>query len=258
MSAHRFFLESPVARDGASELLALSDADVHHAVDVLRLRVGETIDVVEPGGRVLSARVTEATRRGVRAEVLGEVSPRDGLARVTLVQGVAKGDKMDDIVRQAVEVGAEAIWPVLTARSVVKLDARKRLERGERWRRVAEAAAKQAKRASIPDVRDPMPLRVVAESLAQFDATIVLWEECGEERLSRAVSRIARACGADARIALVVGPEGGLAAEEVAALEAAGACTATLGPTILRTETASVVALALALDALASAAEAQA
>ena len=89
---------------------------------MLRLRVGEAIDVVAPDGRVWSVVVTEAGSAGVFGDVLSEV-PTARLPRVTLFQGVAKGDKMDDIVRQAVEVGAEAIVPVVTARSVVQLDA---------------------------------------------------------------------------------------------------------------------------------------
>jgi 16S rRNA (uracil1498-N3)-methyltransferase len=246
MSAHRFFLESPLAHD-ADSALGLSDADVHHAVDVLRLRIGEEIDVVEPGGGVWRLRVTEAGRHGVFAARLGEVAVTQS-PHVTLFQGVAKGEKMDDIVRQAVEIGAEKIVPVLTARSVVQLDASKRAARGERWRRVALAAAKQAKRASVPAVSDPMSLADAVPLLAAFDAAIVLWEEGVAEGVAEAVSRCAgspQAC-----VALIVGPEGGLAAEEVAALEAIGATAASLGPTILRTETAAVVALALAIAAL--------
>jgi 16S rRNA (uracil1498-N3)-methyltransferase len=253
MSAHRFFLEAAAPRERG--VLALSEADLHHAVDVLRLRIGEEVEVVEPGGRVLRARVSEVSKRGVRAEVLGEAERRDDLPRVVLVQGVAKGDKMDDIVRQAVEVGAESIVPILTARAVVKLDGAKGRDRGERWRRIARAAAKQAKRVTVPEVRDPVRLKDFAETIAEFDATIVLWEETREPRLGEVVSQLAGAAAAELRVALVVGPEGGFAPEEVSALEEAGAVCATLGPTILRTETAAVVAVALTIDALSRARE---
>jgi 16S rRNA (uracil1498-N3)-methyltransferase len=246
MTAHRFFLTAPILVDGAAPL-PLSDTDAHHAIDVLRLRVGELVDVVEPDARVLSVRVTQATHGIVSAEVVREIELASQ-PRVTLFQGVAKGDKMDDIVRQAVEVGAEAIVPVLTARSIVQLDERKRAQKGERWRRVAEAAAKQAKRSSIPAVADPLRLRDALPLLGDFDGAVVLWEEATGEGLSAAVVRCAGE--PDPRIALIVGPEGGLAAEEVAALEALGATAATLGPNILRTETAAVVALALAIEAL--------
>ena len=246
MSAHRFFLASPLA-DDADGALPLSAADLHHAVDVLRLRAGEEIDVVEPDGRVWRLRVTEASRRGVFGARMGEVAALDS-PRVTLFQGVAKGEKMDDIVRQAVEIGAEEIVPVLTARCVVQLDAAKRAARGERWRRVALAAAKQAKRASVPAVSDPVSLADALSLLTAFDGAVVLWEESDGEGVAEAVRRCASSL--QSRVALIVGPEGGLAAEEVAALQAIGATTASLGPTILRTETAAVVALALAIGAL--------
>lgn len=248
MSAHRFFLTAPLESD-TGRLLPLSDADVHHAADVLRIRVGEQIDVVEPDARVWRLEVIAVTRRGVTAKVLREVVvPR--LRHVTLFQGVAKGDKMDDIVRQAVEVGAQRIVPVLTARCIVQLDARKRAQKGERWRRVAQAAAKQAKRTSVPEVADPVRLRDALALLADYDGAVVLWEESDEVGISAAVKRCATS--PEAHIALVVGPEGGLAPEEVAALESVGATVATLGPNILRTETAAVVALALAIEALSA------
>ncbi|HEY5540202.1 MAG TPA: 16S rRNA (uracil(1498)-N(3))-methyltransferase [Coriobacteriia bacterium] len=246
MSAHRFFLTAPLAENPA-EPLPLTDADVHHAVDVLRLRVGEPLDVVAPDSRVWRMRVTGLGPNGVFAEALEEVIVAP-LPHVTLFQGVAKGDKMDDIVRQAVEIGVEGIVPVLTARSVVQLDARKSAQRAERWRRVALAAAKQAKRTTVPRVADPVPLRGALADLANYDGAVVLWEECDGEGIAWAVRRCA--ASPEARVALVVGPEGGLSAEEVAALVAIGATPASLGPTILRTETAAVVALALAIGAL--------
>ena len=155
---------------------------------------------------------------------------------------------MDAIVRQAVEVGAEEIVPVLTARSVVQLDARKSAQRAERWRRVALAAAKQSKRTVVPPVSDPVRLRDVLALLSAFDGAVVLWEESGGVGVADAVRHCATS--PDARIALLVGPEGGLSADEVAALESIGATSASLGPTILRTETAAIVGLALAIGAL--------
>jgi 16S rRNA (uracil1498-N3)-methyltransferase len=192
-------------------------------------------------------RVTQAGAAGVWATTVEELAAA-AQPHVTLFQGVAKGEKMDSIVRQAVEIGAEQIVPVLTSRSVVQLDARKRSLRTERWRRVAEAAAKQAKRSAIPDVAEAVKLRDAIGMLADFDGAVVLWEECEGPGIEAAVTRCARE--PNSRIALIVGPEGGLSAEEVDALGAIGAIPATLGPTILRTETAAVVALALAISAL--------
>lgn len=247
MSAHRFFLTSALGHEDCEQLLPLSAADAHHAADVLRLRVGEVIDVVEPDGRTWSVRVAHADATGVWAEAVEEriVEP---MPRVTLFQGVAKGDKMDAIVRQATEIGAEQIVPLLTSRCVVQLDARKRAQRTERWSRIAQAAAKQAKRSLVPRVADVVELREAIALLGEYDCAVVLWEDCAGLGVEAAVSRCAQ--GVDARVAVIVGPEGGLSAEEVDSLAAVGAIPATLGPTILRTETAGIVALALALHAL--------
>lgn len=246
MSAHRFFLTAPLPA-GSQIALPLSASDLHHAVGALRLRVGEDIEVVEPSGAVTRVQVTDTTRAGVFATRVAAVSG-SLLPDVTLFQGVAKGEKMDEIVRAAVEIGVQAVVPVLTRRCVVQLDAARGAGKGERWRRVAASAAKQAKRDSIPHVADPVSFAEACSAVRAFDTAVVLWEECEGPGLAGVVR--AAACASAARIALVVGPEGGLAADEVAALEAAGAATASLGPTILRAETAALVAVALAFEAM--------
>lgn len=263
MSAHRFFLTGPLsgeplpggspaggppgAAGGGEQTLPLSAADVHHAVDVLRVREGEELDVVEPSGRVWRVRVASADGDAVRAEVLCEV-PAGALPRVTLVMGVAKGEKMDAIVRQATELGVDRVIPVLCERSVVKLPASRAAEKAERWRRIALAASKQAKRAIVPDVSTAVPLGDVLAELAAYDGVIVAWEESAGAH----VAHVARAWAGTptARVAVVVGPEGGLSAREVADLEAIGARTATLGPTILRAETAAIATIAVAMSVL--------
>jgi len=246
--AHRFFLAGPLGGE-PGEPLPLSAEDAHHAVRVLRVTAGERIEIVEPGGAVLCAAVVSADDAGVSATVLGPVDD-DGsrLPRVTLFQGVAKGDKMDDIVRMAVEIGAEAIVPVMTSRTIVRLDADKRMARGERWQRISKSAAEQAKRASVPGVEAPIDFAEAVVLLSAYDRVVVLWEESRGSDLAEGLSDLRGR--PEVRVALVVGPEGGLSAEEVDALVAGGAVVATLGPTVMRSETAAVVSLALAIASL--------
>ncbi len=246
MSAHRFFLSGHLPAD-ADECVPLAADDVRHAVAVLRVRPGEIIDVVDPDGRVWSLLVSRASAEGVFGVVQGEAvqAPQP---HVALFQGVAKGEKMDDIVRHAVEIGADQVVPLITGRSIVKLDARKRVDRGERWRRVARAAAKQAKRTAVPDVLDPVDLRGALPLLSSYDAVIVLWEEHEGAGLLTVLASLN--VNPTTRLALVVGPEGGFSGEEIDLLSGAGARAASLGVNILRTETASLVALALAMASL--------
>lgn len=252
MSRHRFFLTQPFpgASAGAGGVAPLSAEDAHHAVRVLRVAPAEEIDLVEPSGVAWRARVVAASAEPA-AELRVELVERLDCAPepdVTLVFGVLKGGKNEDVIEGAVEVGVSAILPVLTARSIVKLDAAKRAERGGRWRRVAVAAAKQSKRSRVPVVADPVTLRDTHATLAGFDLVLVAWEDAAGPGVAQRM-RAAR-LGPDARVAVVVGPEGGLAAEEVAALEALGALACTLGHTILRAETAAVVGAALAVHEL--------
>ncbi len=224
--------------------LPLSDEDRRHAASALRVRPGEEIEVVEPApGSVWRVEVAQVSSAGIRALPIERLE-RPFHPRVTLVQGVAKGDKMDAIVRQAVEIGAAEVVPVLTARSVVRLDAKKRHERGERWRRIAKSAAEQSHRAEVPAIHDPVTLHEALPVLAGYDEVIVLWEDASALGLSRALA--SRVSQPETRVALVVGPEGGLAANEVEELAGIGAQVVSLGPLILRTETAALVALALA------------
>lgn len=255
MSRHRFFLEDelPAAIGAEAVLVPLSAGDLHHAVAVLRVRAGEELDLVTPAGRVWRVSVRSATPEALTAHVADEMLDPGALAapRVTLVFGVAKGSKNDDIIEGAVEVGVAQVLPVLTARSIVKLDAEKRAERGDRWRRVALASAKQSRRASVPDVRDPVMLSEVVPLLECYDLVLVAWEEASAG--SRGVREAITSSGGlptAARVAVVVGPEGGLAQEEIAVLDRVGAVTVTLGSTILRAETAAVVAAALVIHEL--------
>ena len=252
MSPHRFFLVGPLGAGtshGPDETveLPLSDEDRHHLRDVLRLVSGDDIVVVTPGGTGVRVRLAEVARDAIRGRVV-ERLPVGPEPRVTLVQGLPKGHKMDDIVSGAIEVGVAEIRPVLTERTVTRLDAEKRLERADRWARVAEAAAKQAQRSSVPGVSVPMELDRVLAGLQGLDGVFVLWEDATGPGLRAAIA----AAGVDreSKVAVVVGPEGGLTAEEVRMLEGVGGVVCSLGPTVLRAETAGVIATALAIHEL--------
>ncbi len=249
MSAHRFFLTESLPQTGDPVVAPLSDEDLHHALRVLRIRAGELLELVEPGdfGASWRVKVLGADDGGVRVETVERLE-RITHPQVTLVQGVAKGEKMDAIVRQATELGAAAIIPVITERTVVKLDERKRADRGERWRRIARSAAEQSRRDDIPAVGDPVTLAEFASFAAGYDGVVVLWEDSSGVGL--AASLTPWSAEPQARIAIVVGPEGGLSAEEVDVLVEHGAVVASLGSSILRTETAAIVALGLAIHEL--------
>ena len=240
MSLHRFFSEEPLPESDG--VLPLAEADIHHLRDVLRLAPGDEIVVVAAG----AARVVRLTQVGeaVRGVVLAEV-PAPALPRVTLVQALVKGEKMDTVIRQTTELGVTRVVPFDAERSVVRLDAAKADSRAARWRRVAAEAAKQSQRTDIPEVTTPVPAAEVPGILTA-DVVLVCWEEEGAA-LGIGDALSAAGAGAGTSVAVIVGPEGGLTPGEVSHFRSEGARVVSLGPTVLRTETAGVVATALAL-----------
>ena len=254
MSLQRFFLESQVIAEEAAEEfpLSLSPDDEKH-VRVLRLAPGEHIAVVDAASDYFECEIRGfdgATPIVSIAQHLGAPRAR---ARVTLVQGMAKGEKMDDVVRHATELGTSAFRPLLCERSIVKLDAKKTATRMKRWAAIAKSAAMQSGQPRIPQVHEPQAVGEACKELAEATAVLVCWEEAPETAcLATALQRALEEAGCtapEANVAVVVGPEGGLSPREVEALLACNPRSAlvSLGPSILRTETAGIVAPALAL-----------
>ena len=156
---------------------------------------------------------------------------------VVLLQGLPKGDKLEWVLQKATELGVSAVWPVVTARSVARPRADALGTRHTRWQRIVEEAARQSGRADVPEVTVLRALDEAVRTLPAGVRLLVLDEEERSERLGRAAG--------DGPVALVVGPEGGLGREEVDALRAAGGVPVSLGPLVLRTETAGLAALAV-------------
>lgn len=212
--------------------------EAHHLARVLRLGAGDLVEALDGGGNELTVRLTRVGPRGAEGAVVSRralhtESPLD----LTLAQGIAKGDKMDGIIRMAAELGVTRIVPLLTERALVGAEAAPR--RLPRWRRVAKEAAKQSGRAVIPDVAPPQAVTDWLAAAGSPGLLLCLWEN------ERAPLDERLPAGRPARATVVVGPEGGLTEGEVARLRAAGAVVAGLGPRILRTETAGPVAVAL-------------
>lgn len=241
---HRFFLTGPLV---AGELLPLAPSDVHHLRDVLRLEADARIAVVEPSGDASEVRLTSVGGGGVRAELVRSLT-HSSVPRVWLIQGLAKGEKMDLVVRQATELGVERIVPLASERSVVRLDARKAAERAERWRRIAAEAAKQSQQIRVPVVAELVGVSGLLATLSTCALVLLAWEDAVDAS-SIAAAVAASNLDAPDTVAVIVGPEGGFTSQEAASMAANGARVVSLGPTVLRTETAGVVASALVLAA---------
>lgn len=256
MSLPQFFLDDQVlAREGQATFpLRLSRDDAKHA-RVLRLAPGEHIAVVDAARDYFECEIVDFTDEIPLVRIAAKLDAADDEPTVILVQGLPKGDKLELVIRHATEIGVSGFVPMKCARSIVKLDEKKAHSKVERWSSIAKSAAMQAGRRLIPEVSMPMTVRETCDLLKEATAVLICWEEAPQTaNLAEALHAGLAACGADrnpadARIAVVVGPEGGLSQDEVDALLACNprAALVSLGSSILRTETAGLIAPALAL-----------
>ena len=245
MTLHRFFIQGELPGEGDRAVeLAMDEADRHHLMRVLRLGSGDRIVVAGVDGREAEATLAEVSAERVMAD-LGPAIERPRAPCVVLAAGIARRERMEFTIQKATELGVAEIWPLASARCVVRLDEDRAGRRGERWRRIAEEAAKQSQRPDVPLVRDAMSVDGLLAETGRFDVVLVPWEEAASTAVGIGEALDAHNASADAAVLVVVGPEGGFEPAEVAALQDAGASIVSLGDTVLRTETAAVVAVAL-------------
>jgi len=219
---------------------------MNHMKNVLRLRAGDDFEAVAPSGEILTCRVKGSDPEGVRAEVLfAEEADAELSAQVVLCMGLPKSDKMDLIVQKAVELGASRIIPVITERTVVRLDAKKAAAKKSRWQTIADNAAKQSKRTFLPEVALPEDFRTVLQEAVRDEALILFPYELskGAQGTREALAEVS----AGRKIYVFIGPEGGFAESEARAAADAGAKCISLGRRILRAETAAVTALSMVM-----------
>jgi 16S rRNA (uracil1498-N3)-methyltransferase len=223
------------------DVVILSGAEGRHAATVRRLRPGERADVGDGAGLVTECVVTAHSSRGLELEVRARREVPRPDPEITVVQAIPKGDRGELAVEEMTEVGVDRIMPWAAARSVPVWHG----ERGERslarWRVTAREAAKQSRRAWIPQVTEAVSAADVAQAIARAACAIVLEPDAADS-----IAGIRPPESGD--LLIVVGPEGGVTDDESAAFRAAGATARRLGPTVLRTSTAGAVAAAILLS----------
>ncbi|TQF73459.1 16S rRNA (uracil(1498)-N(3))-methyltransferase [Rhodococcus spelaei] len=237
MAATVFYLD-PLPEVGA--IAVLDGKEGRHAATVRRIRVGEQLVLSDGRGGIARAEVVEVGKDRLDLEVTGRDDLPPASPTVTLVQALPKAERSELAVELATEAGIDAIVPWQAARCVAKWEGPKAAKGVARWQAVAVAAAKQSRRAHIPEVAEVHRTAAVLERVRGVvgagGVALVLHE-------SATVALASLDLRPAPEVVLVVGPEGGLSDEEVAALTAAGATAVRLGPTVLRTSTAAAVAL---------------
>lgn len=232
----RVYVDVPLA---AGRNVELRGPAHEHVTRVLRLGAGDAVTLFNGDGSDYPSLIRELRRGAAVAEVRAVAPARaESPLAIALVQGIARAERMDLIVQKATELGVAAIQPVVTERSVVKLDAAARAKKLAHWRGIAIAACEQCGRARLPEVADPLPLAHWLARPARPGLRRVQLEPDAGAALA--------AAAADATsIELLVGPEGGLTETERDAARQTGYLSCRLGPRVLRSETASIAALAV-------------
>ncbi len=240
---HYFFIESEVLE--ADREIALNPEDINHAYRVLRLRKGSAVVVADGRGSAYYGIIASIGPQAVTVWLIGPAKTAEPSLQVTLLQSLIKGEKMDLVIRQVVELGAARFVPVVTERSIPRLTESREAARLERWRKIARSAAAQCRRAGLPRI-EPVCGFTQALEMIPDQAALVPWEQEKRKSLGSILLKPRPEKGS---LLLFIGPEGGFSRAEIDALTAAGASTVHLGPRILRTETAAVTAVAMVQSA---------
>ena len=238
---HQFFVD---ATQISGNTIRITGEDVNHIRNVLRIKPGEEFNIFENGSNIeyrceIASYENDEIVCSVRFKKEADVELP---SRIYLFQGLPKVDKLELIIQKAVELGVYEIIPVAMARSVVKLTEEKSDKKVSRWNLIAEAAAKQSKRAFIPKVHSVMSYKDAAEYAKELDINIMPYEMCDSSTMDE-TRRIFESIEPGQSVGIFIGPEGGFAEEEVELGIREGFHSVTLGRRILRTETAGFTVL---------------
>lgn len=223
-----------------NDIINISGEDAYHIIKVLRHKVGDRIEI--SNGQNLEGTVVIQNIDHKNLQIVSRVTNiykrEDTKLRITLFQGIPKGNKFDFILQKNTEIGVTNFVPIFTERTIVKLSKERAKKRLVRWRKIVIEASKQCRRIDIPKVHHPIKFTSIFDSLKDFDLVLMPWEEEKSQTIKRVLRNIEDTME---KIAVLIGPEGGFSSNEVKQVIRYGAIPVTLGSRILRTETAGIV-----------------
>ncbi len=235
MRLNRIFCEGPLNVGGE---VRLPSAGAYHVARVLRMREGAPLTVFDGSGGEYQSEISRVEGDAVSVKLMHQTpGTAESPLKITLIQGISRGERMDWTLQKATELGVTAIAPVLTARSVVRLDDKQAAKKQGHWRGIVIGACEQCGRTRVPAVSTPTPLRDYFSNVRKEGMRLVLSPS--------APGSLAGLASLPTKVELLIGPEGGLDDDELSAARTAGFTPVRLGPRVLRTETAAVVALSV-------------
>ncbi|AOM82581.1 16S rRNA (uracil(1498)-N(3))-methyltransferase [Salisediminibacterium beveridgei] len=239
----RYFLAT---ENFKGDLVRLTGDEAHHIARVMRMAADDQIICCNESGKSAIVELTQVEKEEVYGRIRQWLDENSELpVEVTLAQGLPKGDKLEMIIQKATELGVTAITPVAMARSIVKLDPKKAAKKQERWKKIAKEAAEQSHRQRVPEIQSVQTLKELIKQAGPFDLVLAAYEEEGKSGNHEGLPELLSGVQEGSRILFVIGPEGGFSSEEIVMLKDAGIFPVSLGPRILRTETAGLYSLSV-------------
>lgn len=237
---HRFFIEKEQIEENKIKIIG---NDVKHIKDVIRLRKGEKVEVVLEK-EIYICQIENLSKKEINLRVIEKYKGKNEPKReIVLYQGLAKGNKMDLIIQKATEIGVKKVYPLMSHRSIVRFkDEKREKSKVSRWNQIANEAAKQSKRDILPEVENIIDFDSMIQLLENEKNIIVPYEEEIKKSIGQSLIKTNTQ-----KVHLIIGPEGGFEEEEIKRLKDIGAHIVSLGPRILRTETAGIVAATIIL-----------
>lgn len=223
-------------------MIKITGSDAHHLMHVMRAKAGQLVTVVDDNGQVAAMEMVAFSDSAVTLQLKEHLAAdTESPLKIMLAQCLLKADKMDMVVQKAVELGAVGVIPISSQNCVARYDAKKGAARKDRWQKIADEAAKQCGRTALLKVRPIVTLGQFIADMQATDSSLVFFYENENEQSAKEYLRSLKA----KQIVLLVGPEGGFSLDEAKLIEDAGGKSVTLGPRILRAETAALTAIAV-------------
>lgn len=240
----KFFVTNQQMKNQQFEIIG---KDVNHIKNVLRKKEGEQITVCNTDSFIdYSCEILKLEEEKILCKIQKELETNaESNTKVTIFQGLPKADKMELVIQKAVELGVFDITPVEMKRCIVKLTDKEKIKKLQRWQTIAEVAAKQSGRNTIPKINDVISIKNICNLCTEYDIVIVAYEKEKENKLKYELENLKLKQKNDFKIAVVIGPEGGIEEEEIKQLKEKEAKIVTLGERILRTETVALNILSI-------------
>ncbi|WP_291964978.1 16S rRNA (uracil(1498)-N(3))-methyltransferase [Caloramator sp.] len=238
---HKFFVKTD---NIINDKINITNDDIQHITKVLRLKIGDTIQICDGNENEYICDIVEINKKNVICQIKEKFKNRnESNINIVLFQGLPKAQKMELIIQKGVEIGVKEFYPIITERVVVKTDGKDICNKLERWNRISYEAAKQSNRGIIPTVNNLISFEEALDILKRFDLVVVPYEK----EKSTSFKELFNESRDYKNIAVIIGPEGGFSEEEINIFIKNGFKPITLGPRILRTETAGLVASTILL-----------